>query len=105
MATLTTGREAPVFELVGIDGNKYGLNHTLTRTPILLIFLRFHVPHANLPFHLRKGCIVKSVSVGGKSGASLKIILKTAKDLPRDLSSRFPFSWMRSLILYQSNIT
>jgi peroxiredoxin len=52
MATLTTGREAPVFELVGIDGNKYSLNHTLTHNPILLIFFKVSCPTCQftLPF-------------------------------------------------------
>lgn len=63
MATLTTGREAPVFELVGIDGNKYGLNHTLTRTPILLIFFKvscptcqFTLPFAERLYHQIREC-------------------------------------------------
>ncbi len=52
MATLTIGKEAPVFELVGVDGNKYNLNHTLTHSPILLIFFKVSCPTCQftLPF-------------------------------------------------------
>src|SRR5579885_3547981 len=77
MATLTTGREAPVFELVGIDGNKYGLNHTLTRTPILLIFFKVSCPTCQFtlpaPASASSPLGLPARNAAGSASASLKL--------------------------------
>ncbi len=55
MAALTTGTQAPQFELFAMDGSKFVLRDALQRGPVLAIFFKISCPvcHYALPYFER----------------------------------------------------